>query len=98
LALTSTGVFVAQTTTSSYIGAVTTDDRALAVGLYSTFYYTGGSLGGAVPATVWNVAGWPGCVALVVLVQSTGAIVALTRWKGKGAHAHLHEPEIEAVP
>ena len=98
LALASTGVFVAQTTTSSYIGAVTTDDRALAVGLYSTFYYTGGSLGGAVPATVWNVAGWPGCVALVVLVQSTGALVALTRWKGKDARQHLHEPEIEAVP
>ena len=89
LALVSTGVFVAQTTTSSYIGAVTTDDRALAVGLYSTFYYTGGSLGGAVPATVWNVAGWPGCVALVVLVQCTGALVALTRWKGRGAAAHV---------
>ena len=87
LALASTGVFVAQTTTSSYIGAVTTDDRALAVGLYSTFYYTGGSLGGAVPAIVWNVAGWPGCVGLVVLVQSTGALVALTRWKGRGAAA-----------
>jgi MFS family permease len=89
LALTSTGVFVAQTTTSSYIGAVTTDDRALAVGLYSTFYYTGGSLGGAVPAIVWSVAGWPGCVALVVLVQSTGAIVALTRWKSRGAATHV---------
>jgi YNFM family putative membrane transporter len=98
LALASTGVFVAQTTTSSYIGAVTTDDRALAVGLYSTFYYTGGSLGGAVPATVWNVAGWPGCVALVVLVQSMGALVALTRWKGRDAQQHVHEPEIEAVP
>jgi MFS transporter, YNFM family, putative membrane transport protein len=89
LALASTGVFVAQTTTSSYIGAVTTDDRALAVGLYSTFYYTGGSLGGALPATVWNLAGWPGCVALVVLVQTTGALVALTRWKGKGAAASV---------
>jgi len=57
--------------------------------LYSTFYYTGGSLGGAVPAIVWNVAGWPGCVALVVLVQSTGALVALTRWKGRGAAARV---------
>ena len=45
LALTCTGVFVAQATTSSYIGAVTTRDRALAVGLYSTFYYAGGSVG-----------------------------------------------------
>jgi len=32
LAFTSTGVFIAQTTTSSYIGAVTTGDRGLAVG------------------------------------------------------------------
>lgn len=81
LALSSTGVFIAQTTTSSYIGAVTATDRGLAVGLYSTFYYSGGSAGGAAPAIVWNAAGWPGCVALVVVVQSAGAAVALTQWK-----------------
>lgn len=80
LALSSTGVFIAQTTTSSYIGAVTTDDRGLAVGLYSTFYYTGGSAGGSAPAIVWNAAGWPGCVALVVVVQLAGAVIALTAW------------------
>jgi YNFM family putative membrane transporter len=34
LALCATGVFTAQATTSSYIGAVTTQDRALAVGMY----------------------------------------------------------------
>lgn len=33
------GVFIAQAVTSSYVGAVTTRDRALAVGLYSTFYW-----------------------------------------------------------
>jgi MFS family permease len=81
LALSSTGVFVAQTTTSSYIGAVTENDRGLAVGLYSTCYYSGGSVGGAAPGAVWNAAGWPGCVALVVIVQCTGAIIALTAWK-----------------
>ena len=97
LALASTGVFVAQATTSSYIGAVTTDDRALAVGLYSTFYYAGGSLGGACRRLSGTLAGWPGCVALVVLVQSTGALVALTRWKGKGAWRHARA-RIEAVP
>jgi len=36
LALCATGVFIAQATTSSYIGAVTRSDRALAVGMYST--------------------------------------------------------------
>jgi MFS transporter, YNFM family, putative membrane transport protein len=83
LALSSTGVFIAQTTTSSYIGAVTASDRALAVGLYSTFYYTGGSAGGSAPAIVWNAAGWPGVVALVVFVQLTGAAIALSSWTAR---------------
>ena len=83
LALCSTGVFVAQATTSSYIGAVTTRDRALAVGLYSTFYYAGGSLGAVAPAALWNIGGWPACVALTVLVQTFGIVIGLTLWKGR---------------
>ena len=70
LTLCATGVFIAQGTASSYIGAVTTRDRALAVGLYSTFYYAGGSVGAALPAALWTHAGWPGCVALIVAVQA----------------------------
>lgn len=81
LSLAATGVFIAQATASSYIGAVTTQDRGLAVGLYSTFYYAGGSAGSAVPSAVWSLAGWPGCVALVVAVQSAGAAIAFTQWK-----------------
>lgn len=80
LALCATGVFVAQATTSSYIGAVTTRDRALAVGLYSTCYYTGGSVGSALPSAVWRAGGWPACVALVVAVQCTGVAIAMTFW------------------
>ncbi|HWW82892.1 MAG TPA: MFS transporter, partial [Vicinamibacterales bacterium] len=80
LALTATGVFIAQATASSYIGAVTTRDRALAVGFYSTFYYSGGSAGGALPALFWNSLGWPGCVGLVVLVQLAGSVTAFTQW------------------
>jgi len=87
LALTCTGVFIAQTTTSSHIGSVTTNDRALAVGLYSTFYYSGGSAGGSAPASVWNAAGWPGCVALVVIVQLAGALIALTLWAPRPSRA-----------
>jgi MFS transporter, YNFM family, putative membrane transport protein len=97
LALSSTGVFVAQTTTSSYIGAVTTDDRALAVGIYSTFYYTGGSLGGAIPSAFWAVGGWPACVALVVAVQMLGVAIALTCWERRGRTLGV-DAEIEAVP
>ena len=80
LALASTGVFIAQAATSSYIGVVTKRDRGLAVGLYSTFYYIGGSVGGAAPAALWNLGGWPACVALIVAVQTTGVLIATFFW------------------
>jgi MFS transporter, YNFM family, putative membrane transport protein len=80
LALCATGVFVAQATTSSYIGAVTTRDRALAVGMYSTFYYAGGSAGGALPSIFWAAGGWTACVLLVVAIQLAGAAIAFTQW------------------
>jgi MFS family permease len=80
LALCSTGVFIAQATTSSYIGAVTRSSRALAVGMYSTFYYAGGSTGGALPSVLWRAAGWTGCVALIVAVQAIGVAIAFTQW------------------
>jgi predicted MFS family arabinose efflux permease len=83
LALSATGVFIAHATTSGYIGAVTTEDRGLAVGLYSTFYYAGGSVGAALPAVLWNVGGWPACVALVLAVQALGVAIALTQWAGR---------------
>ena len=81
LALTATGVFIAQATASSYIGAVTAQDRGLAVGLYSTFYYIGGSVGGALPAVMWNVGGWPATVGLVLLVQVSTYALAMMFWR-----------------
>lgn len=84
LALCATGVFMAQTSTSSFIGATTTRDRGLAVGLYSASYYAGGSSGAALPALVWTRWGWTGCVTLVVAVQLLGAVIAWTQWS-KGA-------------
>lgn len=97
LALTCTGVFIAQTTTSSYIGAVTTAERGLAVGLYSTFYYTGGSVGGVAPAAFWNLGGWPGCVALIVVVQLLGAGIALTFWKNRSKGLRYDYDAVEPV-
>jgi YNFM family putative membrane transporter len=84
LALCCTGVFTAQATTSSYIGAVTSSDRALAVGMYSTFYYAGGSTGGALPSIFWMTGGWTACVLLVVAVQVAGAAIAFTQWSPAG--------------
>ncbi len=81
LALVGTGVFVSQATASSYIGTVTQRDRGLAVGLYSTFYYLGGTMGGALPALAWNAGGWMACVLLVMSVQAATGGIAMTFWR-----------------
>jgi predicted MFS family arabinose efflux permease len=81
LAFVATGVFIAQATASSYIGAVTEEDRGLAVGLYSTFYYLGGSTGGSLPAAFWQVGGWPATVLLVLAVQASTLGIAWRFWR-----------------
>jgi MFS family permease len=87
LSVFATGVFVAQASATSHVGANAPEDRGLAIGLYSTFYYLGGSVGGAIPALAWSRAGWPGCVALVVGVQLSTLAIALTMWpRREGAH------------
>jgi YNFM family putative membrane transporter len=80
LALVCSGVFAAQAAASSYIGIAAARDRGLAVGLYATFYYIGGSVGGSLPALVWNRGGWPACVALVVFVQLLTAALGWQFW------------------
>jgi len=76
LAVCCSGVFIAQASATSFVGTAAKHNRALALGLYVTFYYTGGSFGGITPGWLWATFGWPGCVALVVLVQVAIAGVA----------------------
>ena len=80
LAICSTGVFIAQAAVNSYIGIAAEHSRALAVGLYVMFYYAGGSAGATIPGWLWNLGGWPGCVALMVGVQIATIVLALMFW------------------
>jgi MFS transporter, YNFM family, putative membrane transport protein len=80
LAVTSSGVFIAQAAANSFIGLAARDDRALAVGLYATFYYLGGAVGGELPGYVWAFGGWPACVALIAAVQVATVALALAFW------------------
>jgi MFS family permease len=81
LALVGSGVFIAQATASSYIGVVTAEDRGLAVGLYSSAYYIGGTLGGTLPSLFWDAGGWTACVLLVLAVQAATLGTALGFWR-----------------
>ena len=90
LAFCATGVFVAQATATSYIGAVTTQDRGVAVGMYSTFYYRWRQHRcGAAVAVLESPAAGPPASALVVLVQSVGVAIALTQWSPVRGHREV---------
>jgi MFS transporter, YNFM family, putative membrane transport protein len=74
------GVFISQSSATSFVGMAATRNRALALGLYATFYYIGGTFGGSAPGWLWQAFGWAGCVALVVSVQGVIAAVGWKAW------------------
>ena len=81
LALSSTGVFLAQAAANAFISATAQGNKASAVGVYLTCYYLGGSCGAIVPALMWERWGWAGCVALIIGFQLLTLLIALTGWK-----------------
>ncbi len=97
LALCCTGVFVANSSGSSFVGTAAREAKAAAVGLYVTFYYTGGSFGSAVPGRFWARGGWPACVALVGAVQFITILIAVMFWRGVPARSVVNEPPILTV-
>ena len=81
LALFATGIFFGQATSSSHVAHYAVRGRGLALGLYATSYYIGGSVGGAVPAAIWDAGGWPGCVAFIIIVEAAMLLIAWRVWK-----------------
>ena len=81
LALSSTGVFLAQAAANAFITATARDNNTGAVGVYLTCYYLGGSGGAIVPALIWERWGWAGCVVLIIGFQLLTLLIALTGWK-----------------
>jgi len=84
LLLVSSAIFIQQTLATGFVGVAAREGKSTAVGLYVTFYYVGGSAGGLVPAGLWHEYGWPGCVAIVGVVQAVMLLVALRFWKVAG--------------
>jgi len=80
LTITCSGVFTAQAAASSFIGIAAKQNRALAVGMYASFYYLGGSGGAALPGYVWALGGWPACVVFIAAVQVLTVTIALLFW------------------
>ena len=81
LGLVCSGVFVAQAAANGYIGVAAKSDRGLAVGMYATCYYIGGSIGGVLPSLFWKTGGWTACVVLVIIVQIATAVLGWAFWR-----------------
>lgn len=80
LAVFCTGIFIAQSSASSFIGTVAQNAKAAAVGLYVSFYYLGGSCGAAIPGATWSWGGWPACVGLIVCVSLSAIALVWIFW------------------
>ncbi len=81
LALSASGTFVAQTAANSFVAHTVKRARVVAVGLYLTSYYLGGSVGSIAPMPIWKRFGWHGCVALIILIQLLAIFIARLYWK-----------------
>jgi MFS transporter, YNFM family, putative membrane transport protein len=76
LALFSSGIFVFQAVGTVQTGIVAGRARSSAAGLYVTFYYVGGSLGGIVTGWTWLADGWQACVYLLMGVSAMALVLA----------------------
>jgi predicted MFS family arabinose efflux permease len=76
LAIFSSGMFIAQATATVQTGAIAGRSRSSAAGLYTTFYYLGGSAGATLTGFFWRWHRWPGCVALLAAVSLLSLFLA----------------------
>ncbi len=90
LAMVCTGVFISQSTASSYLqDAAPAGSRASAAGLYLSFYYLGGTAAGVVPSYFWHLGKWPACVGFIVALELLTMTIALIGWRNEPGRASL---------
>jgi len=79
LALEASGVFACQSASASHVGRAAREAKSSAAGLYISFYYLGGFAGSVIPGVLWRHTGWPGCVAVMLVMQFIAILIA-NRW------------------
>ena len=77
LVLVGVGTFLAQATTTGFVGLAATADRGSASGIYLASYFLGGLVGSAVLGQIFDRFGWPVCVAGIALALLLAALLAV---------------------
>ncbi len=83
LVLMSSGVFITQAATISYIALNVKEGRSLASGLYYMAYYSGGTLGAWLCGYAYVAAGWHGVVWVLLVVQVLAVLIAINGMTAK---------------
>ena len=81
LAVCSSGVFVCQSASVSFIAESVSEGRSLATGLYNMTYYAGGAAGTWAAGLAYEAWGWGGSVSSIVLIQLVAAAIAWFGWR-----------------
>jgi len=76
LALIGVGTFLAQATTTGFVGLAATADRGSASGIYLASYFLGGLVGSAVLGHVFDRFGWSSCVAGIAVALVVAPLLA----------------------
>jgi predicted MFS family arabinose efflux permease len=77
LVLVGIGTFLAQATTTGFVGLAATADRGSASGGYLAGYFLGGLVGSAVLGQVFHRFGWSLCVAAIAFALLLAAALAI---------------------
>ena len=81
LAVCSSGVFVCQSASVSFIAESVNEGRSLATGLYNMTYYAGGAAGTWAAGLAYEAWGWGGSVSSILLIQLLAAAIAWFGWR-----------------
>jgi predicted MFS family arabinose efflux permease len=76
LVLVGVGTFFAQATATGYVSRTATSDRGSASGIYLSCYFLGGMVGSAVLGQVFDLFGWPACIAGIGASLALAALLA----------------------
>lgn len=87
LACSCVSVFAGQACATGFTAAHAARSRSVAVGLYLTAYYLGGTIGGVAPAPVYARADWGGVVLLTVAVSVASVVAGTAAWSSRRAPA-----------
>jgi predicted MFS family arabinose efflux permease len=87
LAACSSGAFMCQAATISFIADCVSEGRSLATGLYNLAYYAGGAAGTGIAGVAFETHGWPGSVSAIITVQCLAAAIAWFGWRKPQAPA-----------